>query len=331
MLSASPSTPHSSGATPPATVQLRASTAVHSASGSDFGTVVTVNGRELLLETASVLSVGEKLELKVNLEPIPGCALIGGVVVRQVEAQQSRRRAYVVMVGAISPVDKPGWERLIAYRSGQAPSTAPGASAAPPSGESANVGPNALSQAAVQREATRAALKAALHAPVMNSGTLKRRTREPEVIQRAPAAPAPARASAPAAASPQVAASPVAPAPAPRAAPAPRSGGSADLRWSSMSVGGRQYLEIAWQTPAAFIAAVRTQLAANVLTLPYDGDQAPPFAPPIVAVLRFGSLVVQTTAAPSQVEAHRVSYFLTLDGVQFAELRRAATASEWPK
>lgn len=329
MLSASPSTPHSSGATPPATVQLRASTAVHSGSGSDFGTVVTVKGRELLVETDSVLSVGEKLDLKVNLEPIPGCALVGGVVVRQVEAQQSRRRAYVVMVGTISPVDKPGWERLIAYRSGQAPSTAPGASAAPPSGESANGSPNALSQAAVQREATRAALKAALQTPATNSGTLKRRTREPDVIQRAPAPAAPARA--PAAASPQVAASPVAPAPAPRAAPAPRSGGSADLRWSSISAGGRQYLEIAWQTPAAFIAAVRTQLAANVITLPYDGDQAPPLAPPIVAVLRFGSLVVQTTAAPSQVEAHRVSYFLTLDGVQFAELRRAATASERPK
>ncbi len=123
----------------------------------------------------------------------------------------------------------------------------------------------------------------------------------------------------------------VAPAPAPRAAPTPRSGGSADLRWSAMSAGGRQYLEVAWKTPAAFIAAVRTQLAANVLTLPYDGGEPPPYAPPIVAVLRFGSLVIQTTAAPSQVETHRVSYFLSLDGVQFAELRRAATASERPK
>lgn len=75
---------------------------------------------------------------------------------------------------------------------------------------------------------------------------------------------------------------------------------------------------------------MRTQLAANVLTIQTEGAH-PPCVPPIVAVLRFGGLVVQTTATPSQVESFRVSYHLNLDGIQFAELRHAAAAHDRPR
>lgn len=326
-------------ASPTETVLLRASTAIHSPNVSNFGTVAWVAGRELLLESDTALRVGEALELKVNLEPIPGCALLKGIVVRATSDGDSRRSGCIVHVASVSPVDKPAWEKLLAYRSRgtTAPPSRP--ESVPAAAAASSAAGNSLAEGARLREATRLALKAALEAPQAKGaaeGTVKRRTREPELIHRSPA---PAAAPVPTAAPPPrpapSAAAPAAPKAAPtvsappKAGPAIRSGGNADVRWSATAAGGREYLEVVWQTPAAFAAAVRTQLAANVLTVQAEGAQ-PPCVPPIVAVLRFGALVVQTTATPSQVESFRVSYHLNLDGIQFAELRRAAAAYDRP-
>ncbi len=232
---------------PPAqTVHLRASTAIYSPNVSNFGTVVWVAGRELLLESDTTLRVGEPLELKVTLEPIPGCALVKGIVVRVSAEGESRRPGYILHLASVSPVDKPAWEKLLDYRSGRTKSTPSRPASQPAASAPSNAGGNSLAEAARLREGTRLALKAALEAPSANGpaeGTVKRRIREPELIQRglaSPAAPAPATAARPAAQPARPAPPgrdpdrpeglpPTASAP-PKAAPSVRSGGTADVR-----------------------------------------------------------------------------------------------------
>jgi hypothetical protein len=318
-----------------------------------------VAGDELYVRVYSVLTIDEAVSLRVDLSPVPGTALLNTTVRRVIADDRGAREGYVLRVREVSAVDAAGWERLLRYRSGEtkladiaSPSgsfSQPGAKASGSLNGSAAGGD--LADAARRRLGMRDALKAApdnANRRAAEEGSVKKRTREQELIARPspgasmptapatvpapaaphlrPVAPPPARAAAPPPAAPPRAAAP--PEPPPRRAPAPTlGGGTAELRWSCMTAGGRTYLEVVWLHEAAFATAVRTQLAANVLSLPIEGGD-PPRVPPITLVLRFGTTVLQTTATPVHLEPHRVSYRLSLDGAQFAELRRVATAAE---
>jgi hypothetical protein len=312
-------------------INLRASTGVQGASGMNFGTLLWIAGNRIHLRVDSTLVPMEVVSLRVDLSPAVGTALLECTAMRVLPVAPGDPTAYLLRLDRVSPVDLPGWERFLrakqtggtlsdlsdvrsgstsALRTGYAPSSSarrdsgiPGLGSAPPSsygstpGSGAGPGPNRL--------AMRDALRSAIQKTNSTSGVASQ--------------PAPVAAGALGAQRPL-------PLPTPRPALPGASVPDEGLSWVASNLGGRQYLEVRWHSGAAFSFDVHSQLTANALTLTSDG-RALPTTPPIHAVLRFETLVVQTTATPTKQAAATVTYQLGLDEGQRATLRSRARSS----
>lgn len=328
-------------------ISVRASAGVQGESSMDFGTLVWVEGTQMLVRVDSELNVGESVAVRVDLSPAPGTALLEAQVVRKLLSAAGEGRAYLIRQRRVAAPDEVRWQAfLLAKQSGGTlsdfsdvhdsgtalqPSYGPrsgiSSAARPASAFTGAHGLNAAGDIQTGRAAMRDALRAAIVRParpltaadptpgaIPASGS----ARAAWASEHAPPVPTPSRLATP---SPR----PMEPKP----TDLPKEGSlrlpetPAEPAWLASNVGGVNYLEVKWTTPEGFNVGASGMLATGVLSLVSDGRSLPKF-PPIHMLLRHQTLALQCPATPVTVHPTSVTYSLQLSPSQLSELRRAA-------
>lgn len=325
-------------------ISVRASAGVQGELSINFGTLVWVQGAQLLVRVDSELAVGEAVSVRVDLSPAPGTALLEAQVLRKLASAAGEGSAYLLRQRRVSATDEVRWQAFLVVKQNGGtlsdfsgvrdssavlqPSYGPGGGfgsvSRPASAFSGAHVLDGTSQIQTGRAAMRDALRAAVARPARPSagaapspGALPAAgsARAAWATEHAPPVPTPSRLTSP---------RPLEPKPSD-----PASEGSlrlpetpAEPTWLASNVGGVSYIEVKWTDAKAFSAASTQLINSGVLSLVSEGRALPKF-PPVHMLLRHQTLALQCPATPVTVHPTSVTYSLQLGPSHLAELRAA--------